>query len=55
MPPRFRGIGIRVEEDVLVTEGGRQVLSASIPRKSAQIEKWISELWGLEDDPEEEE
>ena len=55
VPPRFRGIGIRVEEDVLVTEGGRQVLSASIPRKSAQIEKWISELWGLEDDPEEEE
>lgn len=55
VPPRFRGIGIRVEEDVLVTEGGRQVLSASIPRKSAQIEKWISELWGLEEDPEEEE
>lgn len=54
VPPRFRGIGIRVEEDVLVTEGGRQVLSASIPRKSAQVERWIAELWGLEDDPEEE-
>ncbi len=54
VPPRFRGIGIRVEEDVAVTESGRQVLSASIPRKSAQIEKWIADLWGLEDDPEEE-
>ncbi|MDR0966355.1 MAG: aminopeptidase P family protein [Myxococcales bacterium] len=45
VPPRFRGIGIRVEEDVLVTATGRQVLSAAIPRKSADIEKWIAELW----------
>lgn len=47
VPPRFRGIGIRVEEDVLVTDGGRQVLSAGIPRKSADVEKWIAGIWGV--------
>jgi Xaa-Pro aminopeptidase len=45
VPPRFRGIGIRVEEDVLVTRSGCRVLSASIPRKSKEVEAWIARLW----------
>ncbi len=31
-------IGIRIEDEVLVTEGGAQVLSASIPKSIAEIE-----------------
>lgn len=49
VPKRYRGLGIRVEEDVLVTEKGRQVLSSSIPRKSEDVEQWIHDLWGEED------
>jgi Xaa-Pro aminopeptidase len=31
-PEHFRGIGIRIEDDVLVTAGGREVLTEAIPR-----------------------
>ncbi|MEK6288780.1 MAG: aminopeptidase P N-terminal domain-containing protein [Acidobacteriota bacterium] len=36
--PRYRGIGIRIEDDVLVTEQGNQVLSARVPRTIEEIE-----------------
>ena len=45
VPPRFRGIGIRVEEDVLVTKTGHEVLSSGIPRKSKDVEAWIAKVW----------
>lgn len=45
VPPRYRGIGIRVEEDVLVTRSGCRVLSEPIPRRSKDVEAWIARLW----------
>jgi Xaa-Pro aminopeptidase len=36
--PHFRGIGIRIEDDVLVTDGGCEVLSAAAPKHVAEVE-----------------
>jgi Xaa-Pro aminopeptidase len=37
--PEFRGIGIRIEDDVLVTESGARVLSAAIPKQIDAVER----------------
>src|SRR5262249_4062349 len=46
VPARYRGIGVRIEDDVLVTRTGMKNLSGSIPRSAADIEAWIAHQWG---------
>jgi Xaa-Pro aminopeptidase len=43
-PERFRGIGIRIEDDVLVTKDGVENLSAKLPRTPSEIESWMASL-----------
>jgi len=42
VPARYRGIGVRIEDDVLITKTGVDVLSAAIPRSVEDVEVWVA-------------
>jgi Xaa-Pro aminopeptidase len=46
VPEELRGIGIRIEDDILVTPEGPRNLSASLPRTSGDVEEWFGRLRG---------
>ncbi len=41
VPEELRGIGIRIEDDILVTADGCRNLSEALPRTSADVEAWM--------------
>jgi Xaa-Pro aminopeptidase len=41
VPERFRGIGIRLEDSVLVTEEGHDVLTGALPIRAAEVERMV--------------
>jgi Xaa-Pro aminopeptidase len=46
VPEELRGIGVRIEDDILMTAEGPVNLSAGIPRTADEIEAWIARLSG---------
>jgi Xaa-Pro aminopeptidase len=42
VPAELRGIGIRIEDDVLVTPAGAVNLSAGLPRRADEVEAWLA-------------
>jgi len=43
VPKQFRGIGIRIEDDIAIVEGGNEVLTAGVPKEVAEIESVMRE------------
>jgi Xaa-Pro aminopeptidase len=42
VPPRFAGIGVRIEDDALVTDAGCEIITAAAPKSVADIEALMS-------------
>jgi Xaa-Pro aminopeptidase len=38
VPDRLRGIGVRIEDDVLVTDTGHEVLTTATPKRVDEVE-----------------
>ncbi|MFC0309022.1 Xaa-Pro aminopeptidase [Gallibacterium trehalosifermentans] len=43
IPEAYRGIGVRIEDDLLITEYGNKVLTAAVPKEIADIEALMAQ------------
>ena len=46
VPERLRGIGVRIEDDIVVTADGAERISEGIPRTIAGVEEWMAAIAG---------
>ncbi|MFD9084845.1 aminopeptidase P family protein [Streptomyces erythrochromogenes] len=44
LPAELRGIGVRIEDDLVITADGARLMSGALPRTVAGIEDWMARL-----------
>jgi Xaa-Pro aminopeptidase len=48
IPEEYRGIGVRIEDDILMTADGPVNLSAALPRQPEDVEDWMAGIYRTE-------
>lgn len=48
VPEELRGIGVRIEDDVLVTPDGYRQLSQGLPSAPDALERWMAGIWAAD-------
>ncbi len=43
VPPEYLGIGVRIEDDILVTESGCEVLTDTVPKEIEAVEQFVQD------------